>query len=150
MSETLPETLFYPLHSPDKDRAICRVCQHYFEQRHTVFIYTRTDVHANALDSLLWTFRQESFIPHTVIDEFTYTIDCPVVIGTHDSNRFESQILINASDVSANHINFYKSFKTIVDFADKSDDVEHHKSRERYKLFKDLGFAMQLAESLPA
>ena len=148
-ADKLPLTRFYPLESPDKDRAVCKVCQQYFEEGHRVFILTNDDVQSRNLDTMLWTYRQESFIPHEIIDESTYSVDVPVVLSTHESNRFDSQILIIAKDVSEQDIHFYRSFNTIIDFADKWDEILLTKSRQRYKFFHDLGFTMQMADSLP-
>ncbi|MEZ5578324.1 MAG: DNA polymerase III subunit chi [Candidatus Competibacteraceae bacterium] len=42
----------------------CRLADKAYGLGHTVYLFTASEARAAALDDLLWTFRQDSFVPH--------------------------------------------------------------------------------------
>lgn len=46
------------------DRFACKLIEKAFTQGYTIKVRTRDPAHTDALDHLLWTFRDRSFIPH--------------------------------------------------------------------------------------
>ncbi|MEZ5576592.1 MAG: DNA polymerase III subunit chi [Candidatus Competibacteraceae bacterium] len=92
----MPRIDFYVL--PDQKengRALlaCRLADKAYGLGHTVYLFTASEARAAALDDLLWTFRQDSFVPHEryplVGEEGS-----PVLVGTA-APAVEAQVLIN-------------------------------------------------------
>lgn len=59
------------------DRLACRVVEKAYTAGHRIGLLARGDAHAEALDDLLWTYSQGSFVPHA---RGAPGVDAPVVI----------------------------------------------------------------------
>jgi DNA polymerase III subunit chi len=96
---------FYILESDSEDarlRLTCRLVDKATQQNQHVFINASSDVEAQTLDELLWTFSQGSFIPHTIVRHSTDAAPRePVVIGLNQAHAGERwDMLVNlAADV---------------------------------------------------
>lgn len=71
---------------------VCLLTEKAFSQSHRVFIRTGDAAQARRLDEMLWTFRQDSFIPHALA---TTGVDEPVLIGEVRPQAAEPDLLIN-------------------------------------------------------
>lgn len=47
----------------------CRLLEKAYQQQHKVYVQTPSQQEAEALDELLWTFKDECFIPHNLQGE---------------------------------------------------------------------------------
>ena len=65
----------------DKHHYACRIARIAHSKGMTVFMQTADAAHSELLDRLLWTFAQDSFVPHAVCAN-----------GEHDSARYPVQI----------------------------------------------------------
>jgi len=130
---------FYILHEPEKEKFICAITEHRYEQGNSVYIYVKSPEQASALDDLLWKFNPSSFIPHEIYHP-DKTIESPVVIGAKYPVGRQFDYLIVASDYSENDMSFIKRFSNIIDFAEKYDESLVHASRKRYSLLRDEGY----------
>jgi DNA polymerase-3 subunit chi len=76
---------------------ICRLVEKGYKQgSKPIYIHFDSENEAKEFDSLLWTFRQESFIPHTILGHPEQE-KTPVIIGW-DTNQIETaEALINVS-----------------------------------------------------
>ncbi len=92
-----PRIDFYVLPDhQDQSRALlaCRLADKAYGLGHTVYILTASEAQAAALDDLLWTFRQDSFIPHERYP-LVGTEGSPVLIGSASPAEVVAQVLIN-------------------------------------------------------
>jgi len=86
----VPRIDFYVLpDQKDNGRALlaCRLADKAYSLGHTVYVLAGSEAQAAALDDLLWTFRQDSFIPHErypLVGEES----SPVLIGGADRDGF--------------------------------------------------------------
>jgi DNA polymerase-3 subunit chi len=68
---------------------ICRLVEKGYKQgSKPIYIHFDSENEAKEFDSLLWTFRQESFIPHTILGHPEQE-KTPVIIGW-DTNQIET------------------------------------------------------------
>ena len=92
---------FYILEDADphaKLRAACRIIQKAFSQGLKVYAQTAGPAQSEALDRLLWTFSQGSFIPHAIADpEPRPWPDYPVQLGAGPPPA-GAEVLINMAD----------------------------------------------------
>ena len=118
---------------------ICRLVEKGYKQgSKPIYIHFDSENEAKEFDSLLWTFRQESFIPHTILghpeEEKT-----PVIIGW-DTNQIETaEALINVSQGIPRASTSTSKIHEIVG----SDENKKNKAREKWKAYKANGFIIK-------
>lgn len=135
----MPRIDFYVL--PDQKengRALlaCRLADKAYGLGHTVYVFTASEARAAALDDLLWTFRQDSFVPHEryplVGEEGS-----PVLVGTAAPATVEAQVLINLADALPEG---FERYERVVELVDQHPEVLTQ-SRERFRQYREQGCA---------
>ncbi|HVY52312.1 MAG TPA: DNA polymerase III subunit chi [Devosia sp.] len=81
----MSEILFYHLESQPLERALPLLLEKSLERGWRVVVETSSSERAAALDSLLWTYRDDSFLPHGVIGD-PADADQPVLIALGPEN----------------------------------------------------------------
>jgi DNA polymerase III subunit chi len=119
----------------------CRLTDKAYRLGHRVYIHTGSAQQTRALDDLLWTFQQNSFIPHGVHRD-AGDAQLPVQIG-HDSEPDAShQVLINlAAEVPL----FFSRFERVAELVNDEDEVRRQ-SRLRYSFYKERGYPLRTHE----
>ena len=91
---------FYVVSRPEPHAvlsAACRLAEKAFRLKHRVFINAASREQAIALDQLLWTFRDDSFVPHCRAGAGSDSDD-PVRIGTGEAPDAPFDVLINLGE----------------------------------------------------
>lgn len=86
---------FYILASGGEDarrRFACRLAEKAYRLEHRVHLHTDDAPAAAALDELLWTFRDGSFLPHETMPNAS---GAPVTVGHGEAVPEEADLLIN-------------------------------------------------------
>jgi DNA polymerase-3 subunit chi len=123
----LPETGRIP-----RLQLLCRLVEKAYPEKHQIYIHASDQNEATLIDQLLWTYREESFIPHGFYGDNLKPIP-PVQIGFQTTPEDHRDILINLSDDVPS---FYQQFSRILEIV--SDDPEQKtKARDRYKIYRD-------------
>ena len=114
---------------------ICRLVEKGYKQgSKPIYIHFDSENEAKEFDSLLWTFRQESFIPHTILGHPEQE-KTPVIIGW-DTNQIETaEALINVSQGIPRASKSTSKIHEIVG----SDENKKNKAREKWKAYKANG-----------
>ena len=137
----VPRIDFYVL--PDQKengRALlaCRLADKAYGLGHTVYLFTASEARAAALDDLLWTFRQDSFVPHEryplVGEEGS-----PVLVGTVAPATVEAQVLINLADALPEG---FERYERVVELVDQHPEVLAQ-SRERFRQYREQGCLLE-------
>ena len=133
----MPRIDFYVLPDQrDNGRALlaCRLADKAYNLGHTVYLLAASEAQAAALDDLLWTFRQDSFIPHE-----RYPLageeSSPVLVGAVLPAEFDAQVLINFTDRLPEG---FERFERVVELVDSHPEVLA-KSRERFRQYRERG-----------
>jgi DNA polymerase-3 subunit chi len=133
----VPRIDFYVLPDQrDNGRALlaCRLADKAYNLGHTVYLLTASEAQAAVLDDLLWTFRQDSFIPHE-----RYPLageeSSPVLIGATLPAEVNRQVLINYTDGLPEG---FERFERVVELVDSQPEVLA-KSRERFRQYREKG-----------
>ena len=134
---------FYVLEGDSDDarlRLACRIVDKATQQDLHVFVNATSDGEAKQLDELLWTFSQNSFIPHRIVRE---ALDAPplepVLIGVNQPpgpGRWD--VLVNlAGDVPE----FFSRYERVAEVVDGNAE-RRERSRERYRFYRDRGYRL--------
>jgi len=127
---------FYIL--PEKTREgvygfICRLLDKAYQQKNTVYVHMSTESDAKAFSDLLWTFRDEAFIPHNLVTE-TAVIQPPIIIGFDDKDPAKQHdILFN---ITAEIPKFYNQFKRVIEIV-QNDAQAKDICRKKFRQYKD-------------
>lgn len=131
----------------DPDECLMRACllaEREYERRRRSVVFA-TEQAADALDSLLWTFRQNSFVPHGQWQEIEGPVMESVVITSkgpeevNDSRFRDVLIVVHDGGLPAS----YKQFERICDFAPSYDECLKKNARERFRACQEAGFRMR-------
>ena len=137
----MTEVDFYILNGEDARQRMqfaCRLTDKAYRLGHKVYVHTESAQQSRELDDLLWTFQQNSFVPHAVYDE-NNEAPPPVQLG-HDTEPDAShQVLINlATDVPL----FFSRFERVAELVNKDNSVRQQ-GRSRYSFYKERGYQLR-------
>ncbi|KTC85520.1 DNA polymerase III subunit chi [Legionella brunensis] len=135
---------FYLLNSPEDSARwllACRLLEKAYVRGHRVFVYCETEQEAHRLDELLWTFKDNSFIPHNLQGEGPEPPP-PIQIGYQAEPRGFNDILLSLSqEIPA----FYSRFQRIMEIV-INNDAAKELSRKRYKEYRAKQCALHTHE----
>jgi DNA polymerase-3 subunit chi len=135
---------FYILGQPGSHARLgyaCRLAEKAYKLRHKVHIHAPDAATVVELDSLLWTFRDGSFVPHDRMDSSTLT-DAPVTIGCGDQLPSERDLLINLSDGIPE---FAGTFSRVAELV-AGDAASKASGRQRYATYRNTGCELEYHE----
>lgn len=134
-----PRVDFYVLNH-NKEQAIvllaCQLLEKAYLHRHTVFVYCDNVQEAENLDELLWTFKEDSFIPHNLQGEGPIPPP-PIQIGCAEPKGF-TDILMN---LSASIPPFSVQFRRIIELVSGAETAKEI-SREHFRQYKLKNYAL--------
>lgn len=112
---------FYILNTTDHHSRLnflCRLVEKAVGLNHQIYIHTSSEQQAIEIDDLLWSYKLESFLPHSHATQ--EHLDAPIVIGFGDSCGDHEDLLINlARDLPS----FYKKFERIAEIVIQNDII---------------------------
>ena len=112
-------------------RQTCKIIEKHFHPDKKIYIYVDNPTIAQQLDTLLWTFHDTSFLPHTIYkDNADFSV--PILIGSNANSVFEGDILVN---LTTNVPNCYQQFKQVFEVVPNEENYKKS-ARERYKFYK--------------
>ena len=143
MIEQKPDVLFHQINSIDDKNYllyVCKLVEKGFKQKiQPIYIQTSNQQQAEQLDKLLWTFKQDSFIPHTIVGA-TDLDSTPVQIGWNDNQFHPAAAIVNLSEEMP--ISYLES--TRIHEIVEEDEVKKNKARERWKNYKSKGCQLNI------
>lgn len=128
---------FYLLASNEADArglVACRLLEKAYYKGHRIFVFCTNQHQAEYIDELLWTFRDDSFVPHNLQGEGPEPPP-PIQIGYDKEPRGFNDILLN---FSATIPPFYSKFKRVIELV-ANDETEKELSRANYKEYRAKG-----------
>ncbi len=135
---------FYILESAaarEQLRTACRLAEKAWHKGHRVFIHTDSKETARSLDDMLWTYRQDSFVPHALFAPVEPDAEpvAPVLVGDGMAEPANIDVLINLTE-------------SVPSFADRSTRIAEivgagesarRAGRARYRDYRDRGISIQ-------
>lgn len=131
---------FYVLDNPDERQhrhLICRLTEKAWREGRTVHIRCENADSATALDDLLWTYKDTSFLPHATQDTAD-AAQVPVTLGHGSQMPDTTDVLINlALEVP----DYFSRFERVMETTG-SDPNARNAARERYRFYQERGYAL--------
>lgn len=128
---------FYLLESDEVDarwNIACRLLEKAYHRGHRVYVYCTNQHDAELIDELLWTFKEDSFIPHNLQGEGPEPPP-PIQIGYGTEPRGFNDILLNLTHEVPP---FYTKFKRVMELV-LNLETEKERSRLHYKEYRAKG-----------
>lgn len=125
----MPTVDFYLTNDPsltESYRFICRLVDKAYLQKKSVYIQANSEQEAQTLDDLLWTFRDDAFIPHSLYSKSHATIQ----IGFAECPSQFNDILINLTEKP---LDFYQQFQRILEIVPQ--DCKEI-AREKFRFYR--------------
>ena len=96
----------------------------------------------SAIDEKLWTYKQNSFLPHSSEDEeISNEIDIPIYLSTKNENPYKAELLFSIDGFLPDNINNFERLIIIIDVNDKVLLEEYRKYYlDIKKDFEDIVF----------
>jgi DNA polymerase-3 subunit chi len=118
----------------------CRLAEKAYLRDLRVVIVNDTTADARALDDLLWTFNDSSFIPHNVcMDEDSKDPSAPVQLAVPPGTLPPADLLVNLSGRVPETWERYARIAEIID----ADEERRRLGRERFKYYRDLKVVLE-------
>lgn len=121
----------------DRLHLACRLVEKAWNAGHRVCINTGSELDATQLDTLLWTFNEQNFIPHDRLEKANAEIT-PVTIAVKLESTDEHDILIN---LDSSIPECFSQFDRLLEPVDK-DETNRAASRDRYRYYRDCGYTI--------
>ena len=112
----------------------CRIVEKAYRLGHQVYVRTHNSDDTNVLDDLLWTFSQNSFVPHQLSTEID-SRESPVVIGEHPPAADGADVVISVADDPVSDFTEYPRIVEIVGY----EDDEKTSGRHRFRYYREHG-----------
>ena len=123
---------------------VCRRVRECYERGETVAVRLADQKTARALDEQLWTFSDQTFIPHLIASEAEEPIIEPVLIYCGDEPLAPADALVHAS--GGDRAAGFEAYEHVFDFAEVYDERLRRQSRRRYKACQAAGYKMRFIE----
>lgn len=137
----MPQVDFYIIAGDSGDSAsvvACRLTEKAWRLGHRVYIHTDSEAEVRHLDTLLWTFREQSFVPHEPYAPEAER-ETPVLIGCDpEGPPGRGEVLVNLSPQVPG---FYNRFARVADVV-AGDGAARSAGRARFRQYRDQGNAM--------
>jgi DNA polymerase III subunit chi len=118
----------------------CRLTEKAYLKNLKIVIVNDTLADAQALDELLWTFNERSFIPHKVcVDKESLDPETPVHLTLESSPLPAADLLVNLAHGLPAQLQNYARVAEIID----ADEERRRLGRERFKAYRDLKITME-------
>ena len=117
------------------DVYVCQVVERAWRAGQRVHIHCLDRDMQEALDDLLWTFSDTSFLPHAAVDSDDAAASA-VTLGCAERLPTQAEVLVNL-DVAVPP--FFSQFERVIETTG-SDEHEKTQARLRYRFYKDRGY----------
>ena len=133
----MTEMLFYHLQRQPLERVLPTLLEKSLERGWRAIVQAASDERVEALDAQLWTYRENSFLPHGTYRESEAALQ-PILLTVHDDNPNGAHIrfLIDGAPVPQDAA----SYQRIMVLFDGEDDEAVAVARTRWSEAKEQGF----------
>lgn len=118
----------------------CRLTEKAYLRDLSIVILNETMADAQALDEMLWTFNERSFVPHKLAaDERSLDPKTPVHLILESTPAPSADLLVNLALRLPTQMQQYSRIAEIVD----ADEERRRLGRERFKAYRELKMTLE-------
>ncbi len=121
----------------DKVQTASRLVGELYAQGRKVLVYVQADTLATQVDRLLWVQPATGFVPHCRIGA-ALAAETPVVIGDSLDDAAHHDVLVN---LDGELPPVFSRFEQLVEIVG-TDETDRGPARERFKFYRDRGYAI--------
>jgi DNA polymerase-3 subunit chi len=125
--------------SGDEHAFACRLIDLVYRKGHRIYVHTATEEQAKILNEQLWTFKEDSYVPHSLHSE---AIDVPIKIGFDHEPEEHQDVLIN---LSGQIPHFFSRFDRVAEVV-PVDQNSRKSARENYAYYNERGYVLNYHE----
>lgn len=132
----MPRIEFYVLSTAmpgDRLRAACQLAMKAWRAGMPVFLRGSDAQQCNEVDELLWRFKAESFVPHSLHEE---DAQAPVVIGLDEEPSSAQGVLINLGSTLSPQV---ERFSRVIEIVNQKPDLLTA-CRENFRSYRQRGY----------
>ena len=122
----------------DKVATACRIAAKAYGLGNRLLVFCPDAEVAVRVDRLLWTSPATGFIPHCAPGD-ALAAETPIIIDYRGDAPLGDQVLIN---LRAEWPPFFGRFERLIEIV-TTDDEDRRTARERWKFYKDRGYALR-------
>lgn len=122
----------------DRHIFACRLIEKAYRQGNDIYVHVENAKQAEQLDRLLWSFREDSFVPHELVNLQTQA-NCPVLIGHNGSPPRLMSLLVN---LSTSQPMFFSQFERVAELINNDETIKVS-GRERYRFYQQRGYDLE-------
>ncbi len=126
---------FYQI-TGDENVFACRLIDQVYRRGHQIYVHTATAAQAEHVDTALWTFRPDAFVPHTLVPE---ELEVPVRIGFDHEPNDHQDVLIN---LSGQIPDFFSRFDRVAEVV-PVDQNSRTAARKNFAYYKERGYQLE-------
>ena len=120
-------------------RVACKVVEKAWQRGLRVYLHTASEAAARQVDELLWTFRQDSFVPHSLAGGDGDGDDEAVTVGCDLAGAEGRDVLVNlCAPLAADSARCERIAEVVSD-----EPQVRTAARERYAAYRDLGHELR-------
>jgi len=122
----------------------CQLSEKAFKQDYKILILGQSSAQIQSLNETLWTFKENSFIPHQIVNSIE-DVDSEllnIALSTESTSFPKANLLINLSGHVPNNANQFERIAEIV----PAQKNQRTASRARYKQYKAQSFELNTHE----
>ena len=131
----------------NRELIACRLCAKAYAQGHNVFVYVASNVQQSRFDDLLWTYQENSFVPHHTDYQEFLALTAPTILISQDTppdaetGAAEKNfgLMINLSPAIPE---FYTQFPRIAEIVNQNPEIKLA-GRQRFSEYREQGCELQ-------
>ncbi len=136
VSGKLEKAFFYNSSHRDVVRDITWLTENIFKKRNRIVIFCTDQETAEVVDDFIWSYGDDSFIPHSIKKYRETSLD-PILVTTDLDGGYEHNVLVALNGVLIKE-NDWQRFTKIYYFFDNQDIEEKENARSMWKSFSSL------------
>lgn len=125
---------FYHLQKAPLEQVLPKLCEKAYATGKRIKILVGNDERVEFLNSLLWTYSEESFLPHGSKKD-GFASEQPIFLSSTEDNENNAELLILV-DGAMPGIDVLKTYERVLNIFDGNDDISLNNSRDYWKMIK--------------
>jgi len=115
----------------------CRLLEKAYQANHSVYVFCNNQQETEYLDELLWTFKEDSFIPHNIQGEGPEPPPS-IQLGYKPALASFKDILLNMTP----HVpEFYPQFRRVIEVV-SAHETQKQQKRDSFRVYHQAGCEM--------